>query len=144
MSVNKHTVLRTWVQPFVINAYLNFESVDMMPSARSLVPNYGDFQIKKDICGNKYKEYTFAFVGVQSFDTGTSSVNEDNMKMFDDFNDWIETQETQKNYPNFGENVTNYKLIPLQNMANLSFYDEETQTAKYMLMVRVEYMEKGE
>ena len=106
MSVNKHKVLREWVQTFVTNEYLRFENVEMFPNARALVPNYGDFQIKQDICGNKYKEYTFAFVGVQSFDTGTSSINEDNMKMFDDFNDWIEEQETQKNYPNFGANVS--------------------------------------
>lgn len=142
MSVNKHTALKEWAQAFTTDI-LGFESVEMYPGMKSIVPNYGDYLIKQDICGNKYKEYTFAFVGVESLSTGTDDLNELNMQIFDDFNTWIEAQEIAKNYPNFGDNVTDYRLVPLQNMANQAFYDESTKCAKYMLMVRLEYVEKG-
>ena len=140
--MNKHTILKEWVNQFLVDKNLSFETVEMNLGARALVPNYGDFLVKQDVLGNKYKEYTFAFVGCELIDYGTSDVNENNMNLFDEFNEWIEEQERNKNYPDFG--AIDYKLEPLQNMANIAQYDEASQLAKYMLLCKITYTEKGE
>ena len=140
--MNKHTILKEWVNQFLVDKNLSFETIEMNLGARALVPNYGDFLVKQDVLGNKYKEYTFAFVGCELIDYGTSATNENNMNLFDEFNEWIEEQERNKNYPDFG--ATEYKLEPLQNMANIAQYDEASQLAKYMLLCKISYTEKGE
>lgn len=140
--MNKHTILKEWVNQFLEEKNLSFETIEMNLGARALVPNYGDYVVKTDVLGNKYKEYTFAFVGCELIDYGTSDVNENNMNLFDEFNEWIEEQERNKNYPDFG--ATEYKLEPLQNMANIAQYDESSQLAKYMLLCKISYTEKGE
>ena len=80
--MNKHTILKEWVNQFLVERNLSFETIEMNLGARALVPNYGDFLVKQDVLGNKYKEYTFAFVGCELIDYGTSNTNENNMNLF--------------------------------------------------------------
>jgi FAD synthase len=81
--MNKHKILKEWVNQFLEEKNLSFETIEMNLGARALVPNYGDYVVKTDVLGNKYKEYTFAFVGCELIDYGTSDVNEKNMNLFD-------------------------------------------------------------
>jgi hypothetical protein len=101
----------------------------MYPAFRSIVPEYGDFKLSSDIVGNDKKVYTFAFVGVEQFDLGTSENNETNMQMFDDFSGWITEKERNKEYPDFGDKCSKYQWEVLQNMASLAAYDPDTGTA---------------
>lgn len=142
MVNNKHTILKNWVSDFLEGEYLYFESADAYPGARSIVPNYGDYTNKTDILGFKYKSYSFVFIGYEQLDPGTSDVNTDNMQLFDDFNDWLEVQKAEGNFPNFGTNCSEYDIIPLQNMANLAMITEDG-LAKYMLGVRIDYKEES-
>lgn len=143
MVVNKHLALQEWVQDFLIDGrYLYFENIDMYPNMRTIVPNYGDYKIRTDITGNIYKRYTFAFVGVEDFSQDTTEQNIANMQLFDDFNDWIVRQQKEGNFPDFGKNTFDYKLTPLQNMANLSTLSSDGLLAKYMLMVQIDYTER--
>lgn len=137
---NKHKALQTWVQNFLADNYLYFQTADAAPGIRTIVPNYGDFLAGTDIQGNKYKEYSFVFIGYEQIDPGTSDVNTDNIQVFDNFNDWIVEQETNKNFPDFGSNCSDYEIEPLQNMANLADIDENG-LAKYMLGVKIKYVE---
>lgn len=141
MSVNKHKALQDFVQQFLDNNYLYFERADVFPGARMIVPTQGDNTLREDICGFKYKRYTFVFIGYDMSDSGTSDTNVDNRKIYDDFNEWIETQEESKNYPDFGEKCDHYKLSPVNNMANLAGIDEQG-IAKYMLAVNLDYRER--
>ena len=131
------------MKTFTNKARLSFQSVEMIPNYRAIVPQVGEWLIKKDVLGNQYKAYTFAFVGVQTYDlSGTSGTNTANMAYFDDFAKWITEQEYHKNYPNFG--ASNYKWELLQNMANLATYDNGAKTAKYMFSCRLRYVESEE
>lgn len=140
MKVNKHRAMVDWVKPFLEGEYLYFESTEEYPHVRTLVPNYGDYVNYTDICGSKYKSYTFIFIGYEQIDPGTNDVNIDNMHIFDNFIEWLEEQKELKNFPNFGENCTDYEITPLQNMANLAQVSEDN-LAKYMLGVRIDYKE---
>lgn len=142
--MNKHTIMKDFVSQFLTDGrYLYFESIDLYAGFRGFVPEYGDAIINQDITGSIQKQYTFAFVGVELFDKGTSNQNELNMKLFDDFYDWIIEKNKNEEYPDFGEGITEKKLLPLYNMANLSQIDENMGLAKYVLMCRYEYTEKG-
>lgn len=141
--MNIHTEIKNFVQEFLTDRHLYFESVENYPGMRSIVPQIGDYKIRQDILGNIEKAYTFAFVGVENFDYGTSNKNENNMKLFDDFSEWIALQERNKNYPNFGIGYSNFKWEVLNNMANISFYDESSRTTKYMLSCRLYYTERS-
>lgn len=141
MSVNKHKVMKDWVSGFLEDNNLYFESTEEYPGVRTLVPNYGDYVNKTDILGNKYKSYSFVFIGYETIDTGTSDVNLTNMEIFDAFNEWLEEQKELKNFPNFGEKCHDYDIIILQNMANLATIASDN-LAKYMLGARIDYIEE--
>lgn len=142
MSVNKHLALQEYIQAFVEDNHLNFEAITMIPNYRAIVPTYGEYVIKEDILGAKYKQYDFMFIAIENFDLGTGNKNTSNMNLIDSFIEWIETQEANKNYPDFGANTSEYTIMPLQNMANLALVDESTGTAKYMLGCRINYKEE--
>lgn len=142
--MDKHQILYEWVSNFFDGQqYLQFDTLDSYAGARSFVPDYGEFVIATDILGNKKKAYNFAFVGTEPLSFTTDNQNQSNLSLFDSFTNWIIEQEDNKNYPNFGDNVTNYKLIPLQNMANRAYFDEESGLAKYILSFKLEYVEKN-
>lgn len=141
MSVNKHKVMQDWVSSFLEDNYLYFESTDAYPNVRLLVPNYGDYTRKTDILGYKYKSYSFVFVGYEQIDLGTSDVNITNMEIFDKFNEWLEEQKENQNFPDFGDNCSEYDIIILQNMANLASIQDDN-LAKYMLGARIDYKEE--
>ena len=138
---SKHKALQAWVTPFLGDNYLYFESADAYPNIRMIVPEYGDYLIKTDVCGFKYKTYTFVFIGYENIDNGTSDVNTDNMDLMDKFTEWIETQQEELNFPDFGEKCSDYEIKPLQNMANLATITDEG-LAKYMLAVKINYKEE--
>lgn len=141
MRVNKHKVIQDWVQQFLDDNYLYFESTDAYPGIRSIVPNYGEYIVRTDILGYKYKSYSFAFIGYEQVDTGTSDVNTTNMQIMDAFTEWLETQKENENFPDFGQNCSEYDIIPLQDIANLATIQDDG-LAKYMLGVRIDYKEE--
>lgn len=140
-NISKHEAMVNWIKPFLDENYLYFESADIYPGVRELVPNYGDYVNRTDIIGNKYKSYSFVFVGFEKIDTGTSDVNLRNMELFEKFNDWLEEQKENRNYPEFGDKCSEYDIIILQNMANLAMTTDDN-IAKYMLGARVDYKEE--
>lgn len=140
MAKSKHKALQEWVSTFLDDNYLYFESADAYPGVRTLVPNYGDYIAKTDICGFKYKIYSFVFVGYEQIDMGTSNINVENMELMDEFTRWLEEKQEENSFPDFGDNCSEYRIEPLQNMANLAFVSEDG-LAKYMLGVKIYYKE---
>lgn len=138
---SKHRALQEWVSDFLENNYLYFESADAYPNVRIVVPNFGDYLIRTDIIGNKYKSYSFVFIAYEQIDTGTSDVNIRNMELMDEFTEWLEEQIEFQNFPDFGPKCSDYEIVPLQNMANLAMIFEDG-LAKYMLGVRIDYKEE--
>lgn len=141
MAKSKHVAMQEWVQSFLDDNYLYFESADAYPNVRMIVPNYGEFTRRTDICGFKYKSYSFAFIGYEQMDRGTSNVNTQNMELMDSFNEWLVAQQEARNFPDFGDKCDEFEIVPLQNMANLAMVSEDG-LAKYMLGVRIDYKEE--
>ena len=81
------------------------------------------------------------FVAFEKIDTGTSDVNVSNMQMMDTFNEWLEAQISNKNYPDFGSNCSEYEIEILQNMADVAYITDDG-LAKYMLGAAIHYKEE--
>lgn len=141
MADSKHKALQEWVSEFLENNYLYYQSANAEPGIRMIVPEFGDYVNRTDILGYKYKSYVFVFIAYEQIDTGTSDVNITNMEIMDSFNEWLEEQIEDKNYPDFGDNCDEYEIQPLQNMANLATVTEDG-LAKYMLGCRINYREE--
>lgn len=139
--INKHKALQDWVSTFLTDRFLHFESAEGLPESRIISPEQGNYTLYTDILGFKYKSYTFIFIGYEYIDEGTSEINTDNMYVFDEFTEWVEKQEEDKNYPDFGENCSEYTVYPLQNMAKLASVTKDG-LGKYMLACRIEYKEE--
>ena len=78
------------------------------------------------------------------FSTETDDLNLQAMNFAQEFMDWIEKQNKDKNFPDFGEKCQVKKIENLQNMPNLAAVDWENMKAQYMIQCRVLYFEKGE
>lgn len=141
-DINKHEIMKTWVEQFLDGKKMSFDDIEAYQGARSIVPDYGDFVVKTDICDNKTKWYSFGFVAIEPLDRNDTDINNlTTRQAIDDFNDWLVLQEKNKNYPNFGTKVSKYKIVPLQNTANMAQVFEDNGMAKYILMARIEYVE---
>ena len=93
------------------------------------------------ILGNKTKAYTFAITVFKSLSADVAEENKENLKAVQEFMDWIDEQENEKNYPHF-ENAIVRKIENLQNAPQMSGYDEKNNLAKYMFQCKVTYKEK--
>ena len=63
------------------------------------------------------------------------------MELAQAFLDWIEEQDRQKNYPDFGANCEIERIEVLQDMPNLASVNAEEGVARYMIQGRIVYKE---
>ena len=111
------------------------------PSLTSLNTVYSDYAIQEYTCGNSEREFIFMIKQIKNYDSsGTSQTNESAFIEVQDFMNWIDEQNEKRNFPNFPENCTIYKIENLQNMPNLSGTSNQG-TAEYMFQCRVLYEE---
>ena len=64
------------------------------------------------------------------------------MNFAQSFMDWLDEQDRNKDYPDFGENCKIEKMECLQNMPNLSGINQNGTMARYMIQARVIYKER--
>lgn len=137
--MRKNEALQVWLQPFLDDNFIKFQSIDNYPDARAVIPTNAE-TVYEDITGVKVKEYVFSFIGIVKLDTGTSYKNAKDLDIFDTFNDWIEEQNANANFPQF-PNCTNFELEALQDTATLAYIDDDNN-AKYVLSVKIKYEEQ--
>ncbi len=101
---------------------------------------YGETWEKRYIGGHGLKNFDFAVSIMLPQDTGTSDNNAEQLQIAQDFMDWIDQQDTLKNYPAF-EGCKVLGLENLQNMPSFAGVNEAGNTAKYMFQCRVRYYE---
>lgn len=127
--------------PPVANQWLYFDYLDNSAENQGIAPVQQD-NTRRDIVGNKLGQYDFAIVMTRNVSNSTDDTNVQNMDFIESWGAWLEEQNYNQILPDFGENCEVERIQPLSNMGNLSqVYDNGT--GKYMLLCRVNYIEKG-
>ena len=85
---------------------------------------------------------SFAFVIVRVYSTEpVDLLNMEAMELGESFMEWVEEQDKNGNYPDFGENCKVEKMEILQDMPNLATVNAEEGLARYMIQGRIVYRE---
>lgn len=102
------------------------------------------------IDGSVLKQYTFTLIDYrsivyQALATTIAYSNENVDEMFDvqSIIDWVDEQEDNHNYPNFGEDCVIDEIHALTDSPNLNGVDKDTtpNLAKYSIAIRVIYID---
>ena len=143
MSANKHAAVTKWLSkcPFLTDNVV-FDFLNERQGSVALVPVAGETWIKRYVRGTGIKAYQFAVQVMLASTESDDSTNTDNMYLLDTWRGWIEEQETQKNYPNFGKRCSDFELTNLSNMAQPAQRFASGFT-KYTFYAQLKYLEKG-
>ena len=144
--MTKHKVMKNYVEEKVMelsDRLVSFNFSDDSIDGVSFLTNYSGKTVKKYVRAAD-KEYRFTILMTWHFSTETDDLNLQAMNFAQEFMDWIEKQNKDKNFPDFGEKCQVKKIENLQNMPNLAAVDWENMKAQYMIQCRVLYFEKGE
>lgn len=94
--------------------------------------------ISKDINGNKYMQKLFSFNARTLY--GDADTNEANLKLFQDFKEWVEEQNENDNLPVLDNNQEAIEVEVLTD-GYLLQADNDLQNAVYVIQCRLLYNE---
>lgn len=142
--MSKHDAVKAYFEPKIkelAGSMLNFNFSPESPDKISLITNYSDRVRKAYITGDKQKEYGFSIIIVKPYSSDEDDLNLEAMNFAQAFMDWLDEQNKNGEYPDFGEKCTIEKMENLQNMPNLSGINSEAGLARYMIQARIIYNE---
>ena len=143
--MTKHDAMKEYFEPVVTElagTILNFNYSPDSPDAISFLTNYSDKILKRYIRVGADKAYGFSIFVTKLYSTNCDDYNLEAMNFSQGLMDWIDEQNRNKIFPDFGEKCQIKKIENLQNMPNLAEVDPEEGIARYMIQCRVIYFEK--
>lgn len=140
---NKHKAVLNWLANYPeLQSFLYFNTVKEELEFTS-VNTITNETIEKEFYGSVIKNYDFALVMMKSYDTGTSDINVDELFNVEQFMLWIKEQNKEKKFPYF-ESADILEIKNLQNEPTFSGISQAGDVAKYMVQIRIRYLEKKE
>lgn len=143
--MTKHNAMKAYFEPIVTElagSVLNFNFSPDSPDGIGFLTNYSDKVLKRNIRVGADKAYGFTVLVTKEYSTACDDHNLEAMNFTQSLMDWIDAQNREKNYPDFGTRCQIKKIENLQNMPNLAEADPEAGIARYMIQCRVLYYEK--
>ena len=140
MSANQDAVMLDWLKEQAENIKFNFLSGKLGDRAFIII---GNPKGPEDILGNRLRAYDFALQAILSHSEGADDTNLENMQLMREWQDWIDEQQADKNYPDFGPDCSEYCLLNLNDSPELAQIQQNNKMAKYQFFARLEYVEKG-
>ena len=137
-----HEIVEAYFQPKVIELVeknIQFNSSSESKDSISIITRYADNTIRSYVNGDEELEYGFAIIIVKEYSTDTDALNLEAMNFAQAFMDWLDEQNKNKIFPDFGEKYNVTKIENLQNMPNLSGINTEEALARYMVQGRIVY-----
>lgn len=142
--MTKHEIMKAYVEEKVselVGRLVSFNFSDDSVDSISFLTNYSGKVVKSYLRGAE-KAYEFTIMITWNYSTETDDLNMQAMNFAQEFMDWIDQQNREKKFPDFGNKCQVKKIENLQNMPNLAAVDWENMTAQYMIQCRVLYFEK--
>lgn len=143
--MTKHDAMKAYFEPVVTklaNTVFNYNFSPDSPDAIGFLTNYSDKVLKRYIRVGADKAYSFSVLVTKEYSTNCDDLNLEAMNFVQALMDWVDEQNRNKVFPDFGEKCTIKKIENLQNMPNLAEVDPEEGVARYMFQCRVVYFEK--
>lgn len=143
--MTRHDEITQFFKPKVeelAGTMLNFNFSPEAPESISLITNYSDKIRKRYITGDCEKEYGFSIIIVKPYSSDQDDLNLEAMNFAQAFMDWLNEQNEERKFPDFGENCTVERIENLQNMPNLSGVNYEEGLARYMIQAKIIYKER--
>lgn len=145
--MTKHDAVKAYFEPKVVELVekkLNFNFSPESPDSISIITRYSDKIVRSFITGDTEKEYGFSIIIVKQYSTDTDDLNLEAMNFVQAFMDWLDEQNKNKIFPDFGKNCKVLKVENLQNMPNFTGTNAEASLARYMIQGRILYREYAE
>ena len=146
--MSKHDEVKAFFEDEVtslVGSVFGFNYSPETADSVAIIPQYSDRNIREYINGDKQRQYSFAFVIVRVYSTEpVDLLNMEAMELGESFMEWVEEQDKNGNYPDFGENCKVEKMEILQDMPNLATVNAEEGLARYMIQGRILYREYAE
>lgn len=136
----KHEAMHNYILrcPYIRDLFYIYNNV--ADNSVSLIPVYSDDVVKWYIDGSAEKQYVFAIAVYKTVsDVPNTEENLEGLCGVQDFMDWIDEQNKNKAFPDFGERCTVESIKNLQDMPDIAGQDE--RHLKYMFQCRVNYIE---
>lgn len=144
--MNLYKKVNDWLkqyEPFY-NNWIYFNATPYTVGAVAMNTVSGNRVVREYITGIKSKQLTFAIDFVRAYDLdGTSDINIDIMEELENFSSWVELQNKNENFPDFGEYNFIQKLEILTNVPSL-LVDNTQNLAKYQIQFRINYNDESE
>lgn len=144
--MTKHEAVKEYFEQKVIELVdknINFNFSQEAKDNIAIITRYAGKEIKSYINGDTKKEYGFAIIIVKQYSTDQDDLNIESMNFSQAFMDWIDDQNKNKRFPDFGSNCVVEKIENLQNMPNIAEVDDKAGLARYMIQGRILYTEKS-
>lgn len=143
--MTKHDAMKAYFEPKAAELaknILHFNFSEESCNSISFITNYSDKIRKKYLYGAE-KEYGFTINIVKEYSSCGDDLNLEAMNFAQGFMEWIEEQDSKRNYPQLPESCQVKKMETLQNMPNLAGVNIKEGLAKYMIQCRLIYFERG-
>ena len=139
--MDKNKTLSEFISSYPqLYGWLYFNTLIQSSGETSLMTD-SDNILKEFIDCSKQREYIFSIMMMKDYDSGTSDLNIEALDETQNFNRWVEEQNNLENFPDWGENNVIDEMIVLSELPILSV-DQDTNVAKYMLQLKINYLEK--
>nr|DAG82188.1 MAG TPA: Minor capsid protein from bacteriophage [Caudoviricetes sp.] len=143
--MTKHDAMKAYFEPVVTklaNTVLNYNFSPDSPDGIGFLTNYSDKVLKRYIRVGADKAYGFSILVTKEYSINNDDLNLEAMNFVQGLMDWVDRQNREKLFPDFGEKCTVKRIENLQNMPSLAEVNSEEGVARYMFQCRVVYFEK--
>lgn len=140
---SRHEAMWNWLYACPDLSALFFAFSNNETGNTVLVPMAKEKIAKSYLNGDSIRHYDFTLVQYTKAnqDTPNNTENVHIMVDVESIMDWVETQNKERNFPDFPAGCTVQKVETLQSMPTIAGQDEIG--AKYMFACRVIYLKKG-
>ena len=138
--MNIYAKIEDWLKLYKpLNNWIYFNATPDINGTVAMNSVAGDRVIKRFVDGSKQKEVLFAIDMISLYDnTGTSDINMKNLDEVDNFIEWLELQDKEKNYPTFNDYTIIDKLEVLNSTPTI-LVNTQDMLSKYQFQVRISY-----
>lgn len=138
--MNKNQAVYNWLKTYNKFKNLLFNFSYGTNKNTTMLPQPNDYIDYEDITGSKVRYYTFSISHFKHYTNLPTTENIDNMEEVQEFLNWVDEQNRNKNFPKFPENCTIEYIKNLTDIPNVS--KSNNNLVRFYSQIQIKYIEK--